>query len=292
LRKLLGIDPKSTNTGSDALDSLDSLLRNGFSRRQSIGERPEPTSLDLLRADADFSGWWEAQDSRLFLAGGVNWRPGSSLGTLNWLSEGALLVIKELREKNRNVAYYLVQSTPIVGKTHRQSLRHVLANLIFQIAVMREDGFRSELDSLEILVNSPEWNKNDADGFMEAARNLLHRLFSTFTAQCQICKCTWSDDDGQDTIDIHTALGLLLSVISEVTCRVKILVTVDAPSAGKFDQTGPPLYGRERECLVFKHQWRQESRKDRLPWEQRAVSKRCSKDFDNQVGDVLRISLE
>jgi hypothetical protein len=164
---------------------------------------------------------------------------------------------------------------------------------------MREDGFRSELDSLEIMVNSPEWNENDADGFMEAARNLLHRLFSTFTAQCQIWividrldKCTWSDDDGQDTVDIHTALGLLLSVISEVTCRVKILVTVDAPFAGKFDQAGPPLYGRERECLVFKHQWRQESRKDRLPWEQRAVSKRCSQDFDNQVGDVLRISLE
>ena len=266
LRKLLGIDLESMNTGSDAIDSLDSLLRNSFSKRPSIGLPTESTSLDLLKVDEDFSGWWKAQNSRLLLAGGINWRPGISTGTLNWLSEGALLVIKELQEQRKKVAYYLVQSTPLIGKTHRRSLREVVANLIFQLAVMREDGFRSELDSLETLVNSLVWNGSNIDEFLEAARNLLLRIFSAFTAECQIWividrldQCSWSDDDDKDETDVRNALETLLSVISGVAGCVKILVTVDAPFADGFDKYGPPLSRRERECLILKPQWRQES---------------------------------
>jgi hypothetical protein len=273
LRKLLSIDPKSTNTGSEALDALGSLLRNSFSRRQSTGERPNPTSLDLLRADDEFSGWWEAQNSRLFLAGGLNRRRGGSAGTLNWLSEGALLVIKELREQDKNVAYYLVQSTPIVGKTHERSLRDVMAELMFQIAVMREDGVRSELDSLETLVNSSVWNGNDAHDFLKAARKLLLMVFSTFTAQCQIWividrldHCSWSNDDRKNEADVRTALKTLLNVISGVTCCVKILVTVDTAFATGFEEHGPPLLMGEKECLMLKPQWRQETEKGRLSW--------------------------
>ena len=266
LRKLLGIHLESMNTGSDAIDSLDSLLRISFSKRPSTGLPTESTSLDLLKVDEDFSGWWEAQNSRLLLAGGINWRPGISTGTLNWLSEGALLVIKELQEQRKKVAYYLVQSTPLIGKTHRRSLREVVANLIFQLAVMREDGFRSELDSLETLVNSLVWNGSNIDEFLEAARNLLLRIFSAFTAECQIWividrldQCSWSDDDDKDETDVRNALETLLSVISGVACCVKILITVDAPFADGFDKFGPPLSRRERECFILKPQWRQES---------------------------------
>jgi hypothetical protein len=273
LRKLLSIDPKSTNTGSDALDALGSLLQNVFSRRQSAGARPESISLDLLKANEEFAGWWEAQKSCLLLAGGINRRSGRSAGTLNWLSEGALLTIHELREQHKNVAYYLVQSTPIVGNTHERSLRDVMAELIFQIATMREDGFRSELDSLETLVNSSVWNENDAHEFLEAARKLLLMVFSTFTAQCEVWividrldQCSWSDNDRTNGDDIQTGLKTLLSVISEVTCCVKILVTVDAAFADGFEEHGPPLLERERECLMLKPQWRQESGKDRLSW--------------------------
>jgi hypothetical protein len=271
LRKLLGIDPKSTNTGSEALDSVGSLLQNSFSRRQSIGAHPESTSLDLLKGDAEFSGWWEAQNSRLFLAGGTNWRPGSSTGTLNWLSEGALLMIKDLQDQRKRVAYYLVQSTPLIGKSHRRSLKDVITNLIFQIAVMREDGFRSELDSLETLVDSLVWNGSNTGGFLEAARSLLLRIFSTFTTQCQVWividrldQCSWSDDDDKDEADVRTALETLLSVISGVACCVKILITVDAPFADRFDKRGPALSRREREYLMLKPQWRQEHAENRL----------------------------
>jgi hypothetical protein len=264
LRKLLSIGSKSTNTGTDALDSLGSLLRRSFPRRRPIGVHPEPPSLDLLKVDTEFSGWWETQNSHLFLAGGMNWQPGRSAGTLNWLSEGALLVIKELREQRSQVAYYLVQSTPLIGKTHRRSLRDVIAELVFQIAVMREDGFRGELDSLETLVNGSAWNEDSADRFLEAARDLLLRILSTFTAQCEVWivmdrldQCSWSDDDERDEDDVRTALATLLSVISEVSCCIKILVTVDAPFVDRFEKHGPPLSRRERECLMVRPQWRQ-----------------------------------
>jgi hypothetical protein len=273
LRKLLSIDSKSANTGPDALDSLGSLLRNSFPQRQSIGMNPEPPSLGLLKVDRDFSSWWEAQNSCLLLAGGANWRSGRSAGTLNWLSEGALLVIKKLQEQRTQVAYYLVQSTPLIGKIHRRSLRDVTAELVFQIAVMREDGFRGELDSLETLVNSSAWNEDSAGKFLEAARTLLLGIFSTFTAQCQVWividrldQCSWSDDDEKDEDDVRNALGILLSVISEVACCVKILVTVDAPFADKFATHGPPLSKRERECLMLKPQWRQGPGRERLSW--------------------------
>jgi hypothetical protein len=271
LRKLLSIDSKSANTGPDALDSLGSLLRNSFPQRQSIGMNPEPPSLGLLKVDRDFSSWWEAQNSCLLLAGGANWRSGRSAGTLNWLSEGALLVIKKLQEQRTQVAHYLVQSTPLIGKIHRRSLRDVTAELVFQIAVMREDGFRGELDSLETLVNSSAWNEDSAGKFLEAARTLLLGIFSTFTAQCQVWividrldQCSWSDDDEKDEDDVRNALGILLSVISEVACCVEILVTVDAPFANRFATHSSPLSKRERECLMLKPQWRRESGKGRL----------------------------
>jgi hypothetical protein len=40
---------------------------------------------------------------------------------------------------------------------------------------------------------------------------------------------------------VQTALGTLLSIISEVDCCVKILVTVDAPFADGFARHGPLL---------------------------------------------------
>lgn len=271
LRIMLRIGTKSTNASPEALDSLGSLLRDTFSGRHFGNESPEPMSLSLLKADIAFSGWRETENSRLFLTGGINWRSEASTGTLNWLSESALLVIKKLREENKDVAYYLVQTTTRISMAHRRSLRDLMANVIFQVALMCDDSLGSQLDNVETLVNSSVWAENDADVFMEASRNLLLRIFSTFEPQRQIWividrldKCGWSDDDDMDEMDAMTALESLLSIVSEVACCVKILVTVDAQFARTFEYAGPPLLRRARQCLMLKPQWRQESTKNRI----------------------------
>lgn len=268
LRKMLGVDAKSGNTGSSALASLETLIHESFSRLQSATEHPKPTSMALLQTNAEFSRWWGSQTSCLLVAGGVNWLEESSTGSLNWLSLAALKVIQELQGQHKNVAHYLVQPKFVVSKSNRRSLRDVMANLIFQIALMREDHLRSELDGLEAIVKGAAWNNNDTDDFMDAIHDLLPSILSAFPPDSQLWiiidrldKCSWSDEYELKDIDFQTALDRLLQVLSEATCCIKVFLVVDAPCARKLhpERSGLPLSRRQKRCLILKSEWRQET---------------------------------
>ena len=271
MRKLLGIDPRSGNIGPDALASLEALIHESFSKIQSATEHPRSTTIDLLKADEKFGCWWESQSSSLLLAGGVNWREESSTGVLNWLSLGALLTIKELQGQHKNVAHYLVQPNFTVHKSHRRSLRDVMASLIFQIIAMREDSLRIELDTLGAIVDSSAWKDDASDEFMEAIHSLLLSSLSVFPQNSQIWividrldQCSRSDGKEEDDIDVQTAVERLLSVLVEADCCVKVFLVVGAPCAGNFARSGPPLSRKQKECLKLKPQWRQETEMGRV----------------------------
>lgn len=266
LRRLLGVTSRSANSGSKALESLEFLICDSFSRVRSKIEHPRPASIDLLKADADFSKWWEMQRSCFLVAGGENWREESSIGPLNWLSLGAILVIKELQRQHKNVAYYLAELAFMASKPYKRSLRDVMANLILQIALLREDALRTELDVLEDIVGGKAWKEDGTEEFWAATNTLLATVLDAFAPDFQLWividrldRCSWSDGyDEHDQSDFQFALNEFLLVLSEATCCVKVLIVVDALCAEKYARNGPLAGPQLEKCLILKRRWCQE----------------------------------
>jgi hypothetical protein len=142
LRPILGVQDASPHLHLEKYKTL--LISALFSGNlRSRHYRPKEISMELLREDVDFNNWWESTKSCVLLAGGTNFVDEHSSGTLNWLSYGAVLAVEELRQQNRNCAFFLAQTRSWVQSKRRCTLRQILLYLINQIAAMHSDLLRS-----------------------------------------------------------------------------------------------------------------------------------------------------
>lgn len=281
LRQILGVQELSANVN---VKKYKSLLASAFFSGSALRSkycRPKKISMELLRGEGEFDKWWASSKSCLLLAGGSNFVDDHSSGSLNWLSYGAILAIEELRLQDRNVAFFLAQTSWSVNERKRCTIRQIIVNLIYQISAMHDDLLRSKIDRLKAAVQSAAWNENNGDAFWLKAQPLLLEIFSTFSCEEEIFivvdrldQCAWSEyedeyeEDEDDSspssssssssptgLDMCHAIEELLHIAAEAHCHVKILLTMDAASSQKVARGRSRMSKKERKVLLLKAEW-------------------------------------
>ena len=271
LRTILGVKEISSHTD---LASYGKFLQQQFSAENLHLKHchPRPTSMQLLEDDDDFHQWWEAEASRVFLAGGTNCAEDHTMGAMNWMSIGAVLTVEQLRKEDKNVAFFFSQTSHAPRKA---SLRTVMASIVYQLAEMHDHRLRSKLDRIQDLVSGASWSQatddDDNEAFLDQMQHALLDLFSAFEPNDEINivldrldQCNWGTHHSREILQtLREVLQMLLRVITHAACRVKVLLTVDSwYSRGLSSQKLGGLLRKERERLLLKADWVQEVEDD------------------------------
>lgn len=212
-----------------SLRSYKALLSNAiFQQTSQYCALPTPMTAEKLERQSMFQRWLDDSDAGLLFLSGHNagWLNQT---TLSWLSQVTVLLIEQLRQAEREVAYVLCQTKPLLVQSDKPFTKALFLDLVLQILEKRVVDHQLEAE-IEEVIRSDKWNSQDDHDTLQAGIKLLNQVLHSVPADATIVlildrvdQCQWSYEIEKLRLGVVYVLDALLLLLRDAPCKLKIL---------------------------------------------------------------------